>query len=222
MQMLGLRDKINRWRHNRGFGVQSPAAFHFVTEVLKERLPYYSYEQLDKIAKKKSSYSATHCKLLFRITNHVKPKNIISFAADSGSATCALTAARNSATCYIIDAEEALSRQAKEFLANRQCIELYGERITLLQKTLGNIGETGLLHIGVGCEYARATEIALNHVNNNSVIIVEGIHRTNEIKEWWQKIIKHPSTVVTFDMYSMGVIFFDNNYKKQHYTLKMR
>ena len=46
-----ISDWINRQRHNRGYGVQSPSAFFFVTQVLKERLPYYAYPILEEIAK---------------------------------------------------------------------------------------------------------------------------------------------------------------------------
>ena len=70
-----ISDWINRQRHNRGYGVQSPSSFFFVTQVLKERLPYYAYPILEEIAKEEKN-SAKRLKELFRIT---KPGRLVSF-----------------------------------------------------------------------------------------------------------------------------------------------
>ena len=45
--MFKFGDWINRQRHNRGFGIQSPSTFFFITQVLREKLPYYAYDELD-------------------------------------------------------------------------------------------------------------------------------------------------------------------------------
>ena len=63
-------------------------------------------------------------------------------------------------------------------------------------------------------------EQAINCTSSDSVIIVEGIHRSSEAKICWQKIKQNAAVAVTFDLYSMGILFFDKNYKKQNYTLK--
>ena len=54
---MKFSDWINRMRHKRGFGVQSPTAFFFVTQVLKEKLPYYAYGQIDRIATQCGTHS---------------------------------------------------------------------------------------------------------------------------------------------------------------------
>ena len=59
---------IYRWRHCRGFGVQSPSDYSFIRYVINEHYPYYAYDELydqlnvDKLKKKKAD-------LLFRIAN---------------------------------------------------------------------------------------------------------------------------------------------------------
>lgn len=37
---------LARYRHSKGFGVHSPFAFRFITEVLGEKCPYYDYARL--------------------------------------------------------------------------------------------------------------------------------------------------------------------------------
>ena len=195
--MLGIKDLINRYRHNRGYGVQSPYAFHFVTGVLAEKHPYYAYPAINSAAKK-CGYNAKRARLLFRSANYAHPQSII-MCAPCEAVACALTMA-----CPSIGASL-----------------LVGNDVTQQITTLFEQGETtGLLYVGETPAYASVVEQALGHVSSSSVIIVEGIHRTREKKEWWHSVKQNSAIAVTFDLYSVGVLFFDKSYKKQHYTLK--
>lgn len=46
--MPSLLRPIQRWRHKRGFGIHSPFAFRFVTEVLNQKHPFYAYTTLGR------------------------------------------------------------------------------------------------------------------------------------------------------------------------------
>ena len=67
---------IYRWRHCRGFGVQSPSDYSFIRYVINEHYPYYAYDELydqlniGKFKKKKAE-------LLFRIANWKQAKYAI-------------------------------------------------------------------------------------------------------------------------------------------------
>lgn len=54
---------LDRLRHGRGFGVHSPFAFRFITECLRESLPYYAYDTIT---------SPVH-RLVFRIAVYFRP-----------------------------------------------------------------------------------------------------------------------------------------------------
>lgn len=190
--MLGIKDLIYRYRHNRGFGVQSPSAFHFVTSVLREKHSYYAYYSIEKIAGRKAS----HYKRLFRITNYLQPQSIL-LAAPKEAAKYAITAARTSATTIVAEAG---------------C-----NPTTLFNKT----GKPDMLYVGECENYAAIVEEAIKHTSQQSAIIIEGIHSSGNKREWWQRIKQNPAVYVTYDLYSLGILFFDKKYKKQHYTLKM-
>lgn len=55
-----------RWRHGRGFGVHSPFAYHFITEVLRQPLPYYSYARIGGRTER----------TIFRITAFLRPATV--------------------------------------------------------------------------------------------------------------------------------------------------
>lgn len=84
--MKPLAEYIRRIGKARGFGIQSPWAFRFVTEVIGEKWPYYAYESIDRqyTARSERRYQ----KLMLRIRNYVYPsllaeRDIDSITADS-------------------------------------------------------------------------------------------------------------------------------------------
>ena len=79
----------------------------------------------------------------------------------------------------------------------------------------------GILYIGECHNCKELLDAALERTNKESIIIVEGINRSKEHKEWWQQTISDPRTIVTYDLYSMGILFFNDERQKQNYTLKL-
>ena len=193
--MSFIKEWVYRLRHNKGFGVQSPWAFHFVMHVLREgKHTYYCYPQLDETAHKGGEYSAAHCRRLFRISNFVEPRNIITFADTKSIAQASLSAGRIKAPVHPY------------------------KSLQELKNNMHSIGTIGLMHIAPTAHYAQAVQVALPPVDNKSTIIVAGIHSNKHIREWWKQIVAHPSVVISMDLYSAGILFFDTKYKKQHYT----
>lgn len=66
---------LRRRRHTGGFGVHSPFAFRFITEVLNQRHQYYSYEYLSP---------AGHMRTVFRICLALKPATVAIFEGLEG------------------------------------------------------------------------------------------------------------------------------------------
>lgn len=217
--MLGFCDWINRQRHNRGYGVQSPSAFFFVTQVLKERLPYYAYDALDTIAGHCRELGRKRCRMLFRIANELAPASAI--AISSATAACAISSARQAAPVQFITGRKAIIQpEASRHLAERGCNHVCGDTLHLLKEHLERGSMPGLLYIGACENQQELLETAMEHASNESIIIVEGIHRSRQHSKWWQRVIGDPRTIVTYDMYCMGILFFNSERQKQNYTLK--
>ena len=65
---------LRRCGHSRGFGIQSPTAYQFVTDVLCQCLPYYAYDELSKQFPKLRGKELKFCRLLFRLANYQQAK----------------------------------------------------------------------------------------------------------------------------------------------------
>ena len=218
--MLGLKDWINRLRHNRGFGVQSPSDFYFVTQVLKEQLPYYAYKETDRIAKECSAHSSGHCRMLFRITNYFTPKSIIVIGAGKGATTCAMVAARPSATATATVCNN-LHPRAKQYLEEKNCHIHPGNDEKTLQQLMEQSTHPMLIYVGEEADHKNIVATAMRHAQSNTVIIVDAPHRNAHSLQCWNEAISNPKATITFDLYSAGLLLFDDKRHKQHYTLKM-
>lgn len=65
-----LTAPLRHWRTAKGFGVHSPFAYHFITRVLRERLPYYDF---DRLAEVEGPIAARYARLLYRLTDYFSP-----------------------------------------------------------------------------------------------------------------------------------------------------
>lgn len=62
----------------------------------------------------------------------------------------------------------------------------------------------------------KAWEQLLAKCDEQSVIVVEGIWRN---WAWWHEIERDERTGTTFDLYYCGIVFFNKNRYKHHYTI---
>lgn len=163
---------LSRFRHRCGYGVHSPFAFRFITDVIYERHPYYAYRELDRelpLSMRLRQRKGFH--LLLRLANHLQPEIIV------------------------------LPRDAwweKRYLlsgccsANIQC--------------QWPVGEVSM------CLLREPSDEALNHLGQNSVLLLDNLHRH---RQWFRDL---PS-VISFDLYDLGIAFFDPQYNKQYYIV---
>ena len=94
------RTALSRHHRSGGFGIHSPFAFNFVLNVLRERRPYYAYDELMRLrshAAQRAKSLPRHqgvisfksAKMLFRITNYFQPSSILHVGLNYGVATAA-------------------------------------------------------------------------------------------------------------------------------------
>lgn len=99
--MLLMRNPIVwflRVRHRNGYGVHSPFAYDFVTNVLYNGEHYYAYEEIDRALRwwqKGRMKSLRH--LVFRLANYRRPRTFYCNGVDVDTATALLCGCRSAA-----------------------------------------------------------------------------------------------------------------------------
>lgn len=192
-----------RFRHRCGYGVHSPSDFFLITAVIYEKGHYYAYRSLQE--KKYPVYLPHYRKkvnrLLFRLVNYLRPESLVEVGTGNGASIEYMRAA-----CRTMDA---VTLKADNWATASQ----------QLKKRLSGMHTLDCLHIGHTPFYKETFEQVLPYAGPRSCFIVGGIHETKEKRKWWEQVVASEATGVTFDLYDIGLVFFDKARYKQHYIV---
>ncbi len=104
---MAITDNIKRWWQSKGFGVQSKSDFAFLHDVIRERLPYYAYEDLQRQHPSEAAERQQVARLIMRMANHLQPTEVrmhgndTALMADAVTKGCSKTVVRQCDSSYI-------------------------------------------------------------------------------------------------------------------------
>ena len=70
-----------------------------------------------------------------------------------------------------------------------------------------------------GSDFLSVFHIAAQCAGDNAFYAAAGIHDCRESELRWKEICNDGRAVVTFDLYELGLVFFDKNLNRQNYTV---
>lgn len=180
-------------------------------------------KQLAKTAVKPKKYG----QLLYRLVKHYQPQNIIELGTSLGVTTAYLAAANPAANVITVEGSEAVHCVAKDnfntlHLQNIQA--LHGNFDTVLPQVLPTMDKVDLGYVD-GNHRLKPTllyfEQFLTKAHNDTILIFDDIHWSEEMEQAWRQIQEHPSVRCSVDIFFLGFIFFRNEFKeKQHFTVR--
>lgn len=189
---------LARLRHRCGYGVHSPFAFELITNVFYEKTPYYAYEELkqkESSGKKLGKTSRKVKRLLFRLVNRFQPQRIVDVGLPS-SAISYLQAAKKDTFYTIITYNSHWVQPIEDFF---DFIYIHHpDDPYFVEKTFN--------------QYVK-------YAHEKTVCIIEGIYQSGDMKKLWRKLCQEEVVGITFDLYDLGIIFFDRKKVKQHYIV---
>lgn len=183
-----------------------------------------SHRTISGIAKHSISTLKT-ARVISRIAASAQPSTIIELGTSLGLLTLHLQHACPEAKIYTIEGAPALSSLAQKHFS------LYsGDHIVCINDNIDD-ALPGLMEqidqVDVAVLDANHTLQAtlsyfytlLKRCHQGSVVIVDDIHWSREMKEAWDEIRNHPEVTCSIDLYQIGVIFFKEELQKQHWVL---
>ena len=192
-----------RFRHRCGYGVHSPSDFFLITSIIYERSPYYAYRTLKKrgFSNYLPHYRRKVNRLLFRLVNYFRPKSLIEVGIGNGASISYMRAASRT-----MDSVTLKGRDRDKTLLQ-------------LTKKLEELKSVDCLHIAHTPFYQEVFEDALSYVQPDSWFIIGGIYESQEKRKWWKEVVADERVGITFDLYDIGLVFFNKNRYKQHYIV---
>lgn len=192
---------LSRFRYRCGYGVHSPFAFSLITDVIYEKRPYYAYRTLaveqKKLAKERGWDRGTRKvnRLLFRLVNRMQPAHIIEVGHPSIT------------SLYL-----QFAKPSAEFLFASDLSELFLEADASIDFLYLNEGRNPVLLEDV-------FRVCVRRTTSKSVFVIRGIGYSKSMKALWKRLQEDERVGITFDLYDVGILFFDQTKIKQHYIV---
>ncbi len=194
---------LRRFRYRCGYGVHSPFAFEFITDVIYEKTPYYGYKEIAAEVKKQKwqqpkGWNDTPRRvnrLLFRLVNRRQPDTLVDVGTPSA------------ASVYLQAAKVGVD---------------YTFAADLTELFLETGVPVDFLYLHHYCNPTLVEEIfrvCVSRTTPQSLFVIEGIRYSQPMKELWRRLQEDERTGITFDLYDLGIIFFDRSKIKQHYIV---
>ena len=177
------------------------------------------------LAKKK------YAQMMARLVNWLGTSNslnIVELGTSLGVTTAYLAAvdSRNKVvTCEGCPAVAAIAKENWNALglSNIECV--VGEvTVDSLQLTVDSLRRIDVAFIDANHTYA-GTRVYFNvlaeKMHEKSVMIVDDIHYNEEMERAWREICEDERVTSTMDLYQMGLVFFDKNYWRKNYKIRL-
>lgn len=185
---------LRRMPKSRGFGVQSPSAYRFIRYVISEHYPYYAYAELRTARPSIDWLARKKLELYFRVSNFRQADILIDYSVDSSP----------------------LAHYVKRGCRRTQVVNA---RVSDAPSRLSMCGIVQFARICPidGCEQFLGD--VLTHSDTATLLIIEDIATSPVARRMWQQLIVDPRVSVSYDLYYLGIAFFDIERHKTNYIV---
>lgn len=165
--------------------------------------------------------------LFHRMVKAYQPKNIIELGTSFGISTAYMATAAPKAMLYSLEGAPAIAQIAQQNfdqlgIQNIQLIQ--GDFAQTLPSLLQQLDAIDFAYVDGNHRKTPTLDYfnqLLAKTHENSVIIFDDIHWSEEMEKAWEIIKLHERVTLTIDLFFIGIIFFKKEFKvKQHFIIR--
>jgi len=186
----------------------------------------FKKRKINAIAKS-SLKNKKFAKLLYRIVNYYKPGSIIELGTSFGITTCYIACANKVAEVNTFEGSKEIAKIAKQNFERtgfRNINLIEGNFDKTFLNALQEIKKVDLAFIDGNHRKDATLDYFLSLLKKSSgasIFIFDDIHWSSEMEEAWKQIQEHDSVTLTIDLFFIGLVFFNPDFKvKQHFTIR--
>ena len=168
-----------------------------------------------------------YAQLLFRIVKYYQPETIIELGTSFGISTAYMANGNPAAKIFTLEGSASIAEIAQQNFKNLGITNIQlrqGPFEQTLLPLLKEIKQTGLAFIDGNHLKEPTLEYFtrfLQHATSSTVIIFDDIHWSEGMEEAWAEIQQHPSVTLTIDLFFIGLVFLNPDFKiKQHFKIR--
>jgi len=172
---------------------------------------------------KRSLKSKKYAQLLFRLAHQAKPSSIIELGTSLGITTAYLASVNTQTPCYSFEGCPETLAVAKSVLDACDIKHVNLEQGAIDEKLpalLRNLDRVGFVFFDANHTKEATLKYfywCLEKVSAESVFVFDDIHYSSGMEEAWTEIVKNERVRVSFDLYVLGIVYFNPELQKQHY-----
>ncbi|MCE5226042.1 MAG: SAM-dependent methyltransferase [Porphyromonadaceae bacterium] len=170
----------------------------------------------------KKAISPKQGALLFKLTNYFKPVHILQIGTTMGLSSLYLTSYASGLRCIALESLPEFAAVARETLKEaRNQIDLrVGNYLNLLPQAIQDLKQLDFVFFNTPNDELSCSLLfneCVKHVHQETVFVFVGIKSSAKMRKIWAEICSHPDVTVTIDLYSLGIVFFNNKLHKRNY-----
>ena len=175
---------------------------------------------------KNSGKNPKYSRLLYHLTNHLKPKCMIELGTSAGISAAYQSLGNPQGKFFTIEGckqTAALAKQTFEKLEVNNIILINDEFENGLKKIFAERQQIDYVFIDGNHRKAPTLHYfdqCLNHSVPTAVFIIDDINWSHEMCEAWQSIILHPRVTISIDLFMMGIVFINPQFSKEHFRIR--
>lgn len=184
-----------------------------------------SFNSVKKIARS-AMMRKKYENLLYNLISQLNPKILVEIGTSLGMTTIIMALAAPQGKLYTFEScpDIASFAQNQFDLLGFKNITLKWDKFSkTIIKTLDNVKRVDFVFFD-GNQSEKAIIDYFNkflpYKTNETIFVFSRIYRSKEMKRVWDKIKNHPETIVTIDLFQLGIVFFKKELSQQHFIYK--
>lgn len=242
--------------HDQGHGVHSPFIYQFIVHLLEDERYFYAFDAIDDLRHSLSNNATTisitdlgagqnngkqlsvrsiykraaipvkYGELLFKLTDHFQPRNIIELGTSLGVSTAYLASANSKAKVTTFEGCTETAHQARQsanFMQLKNIFFRTGHFHQQLPIALSKIPTVDFAFIDGNHTYEATMhyfELLLPKAEQHSIFVFDDIYWSPDMLRAWREIQNHPKVILTIDLFSLGLVFFRKGMAKQNLRIR--